>query len=80
MLGHTFVQFIDNIMVGQLGTLKFSNFSTQTRSKTLINYISDKETILKYSKELLYKDILIDSVRLIGISLSNLNLKTFFHI
>ena len=55
--------------------LKFSNFSTQTRSKTLINYISDKETILKYSKELLYKDILIDSVRLIGISLSNLNLK-----
>ena len=55
--------------------LKFSNFLTQTRSKTLLNYISDKETILKYSKELLYKDILIDSVRLIGISLSNLNLK-----
>ena len=55
--------------------LKFSDFSTHTRSKTLLNYISDKETIIKYSKELLYKDILIDSVRLIGISLSNLNLK-----
>ena len=55
--------------------LKFSDFSTQTRSKTLLDYISDKEKIIKYSKELLYKDILIDSVRLIGISLSNLNLK-----
>ena len=55
--------------------LKFSDFSTQTRSKTLSKYINDKDMILKYSKELLYQDKLTDSVRLIGISLSNLNLK-----
>ncbi len=55
--------------------LKFSDFSTQTRSKTISNYIDKKSKILKYSKELLYQDSLMDSVRLIGISLSNLNLR-----
>ncbi|WP_046743346.1 DNA polymerase IV [Kordia zhangzhouensis] len=53
--------------------IKYSNFTTQTRSKTIPYYISDKSLILDTAKELLYQEKLKNSVRLLGISLSNLN-------
>tara|TARA_R110002012_G_scaffold71368_2_gene183160 strand:+ start:1146 stop:2243 length:1098 start_codon:yes stop_codon:yes gene_type:complete len=53
--------------------IKYSDFTLQTRSKTLPYYIADKSLILKTTKELLYQEKLENSVRLLGISLSNLN-------
>jgi len=56
--------------------IKFSDFSLQTRSKTLPYFISDKSIILETAKDLLYQEKLSNSVRLLGISLSNLNTET----
>lgn len=53
--------------------IKYSDFTQQTRSKTLPYFISDKGLILEIVKELLYQERMKDSVRLLGISLSNLN-------
>ncbi len=53
--------------------IKYSDFTVQTRSKTLPYFISDKSLILEVVKELLYQERLKDSVRLLGISLNNLN-------
>ena len=53
--------------------IKFSDFTLQTRSKTLPYFVSDKAVILETAKDLLYQDALRESVRLLGISLSNLN-------
>ncbi|SMG32739.1 DNA polymerase IV [Arenibacter troitsensis] len=53
--------------------IKYSDFSLQTRSKTLPYYIADKSLILDTTKALLYQEKLENSVRLLGISLSNLN-------
>lgn len=53
--------------------IKYSDFTLQTRSKTITYYISSKELILELAKELLYQEKMKDSVRLLGISLSNLN-------
>jgi DNA polymerase-4 len=53
--------------------IKYSDFTLQTRSKTLAYYIADKSLILETTKELLYQEKLENSVRLLGISLSNLN-------
>ncbi|RAJ13934.1 DNA polymerase IV [Arenibacter echinorum] len=53
--------------------IKYSDFTLQTRSKTLPYYITDKSLILETTKELLYQEKLENSVRLLGISLSNLN-------
>ncbi|WP_396152116.1 DNA polymerase IV [Flavobacterium sp.] len=53
--------------------IKYSDFSQQTRSKTLPYYISDKALLLETAKELLYQEKLKESVRLLGISLNNLN-------
>lgn len=53
--------------------IKYSDFTLQTRSKTLPYYIVDKSLILETTKELLYQEKLENSVRLLGISLSNLN-------
>ena len=53
--------------------IKYSDFTQQTRSKTVPYFISDKELILDTVKELLYQERMKDSVRLLGISLSNLN-------
>ncbi|WP_037324450.1 DNA polymerase IV [Salinimicrobium terrae] len=53
--------------------IKYSDFTLQTRSKTLPNYVSSKEHILETAKELLYQEKMKESVRLLGISLSNLN-------
>lgn len=53
--------------------IKYSDFTLQTRSKTLPYFISDKSLIMDTVKELLYQEKPKDSVRLLGISLSNLN-------
>ncbi len=53
--------------------IKYSDFTLQTRSKTLPYYISEKAVIIDTAKDLLYQDKLKNSVRLLGISLSNLN-------
>ncbi|MFD1062706.1 DNA polymerase IV [Winogradskyella litorisediminis] len=53
--------------------IKYSDFTLQTRSKTLPYFVSDKAIILETAKDLLYQDKLNNSVRLLGISLSNLN-------
>lgn len=53
--------------------IKYSDFTLNTRSKTLPYFISDKGLILETAKELLYQETLQNSVRLLGISLANLN-------
>ncbi|PKA98112.1 DNA polymerase-4 [Flavobacteriaceae bacterium MAR_2009_75] len=53
--------------------IKYSDFTLNTRSKTISYFISDKSLILETAKELLYQEELQNSVRLLGISLSNLN-------
>jgi len=53
--------------------IKYSDFTLQTRSKTLPYFVSDKAIILETAKDLLYQEKLNNSVRLLGISLSNLN-------
>lgn len=53
--------------------IKYSDFTLQTRSKTMPYFISDKSLILDVAKELLYQEKMKDSVRLLGISLGNLN-------
>lgn len=56
--------------------IKYSDFTLQTRSKTLPYFISDKSLIAETAKELLYQERLKESVRLLGISLHNLNTET----
>ncbi|WP_310594009.1 DNA polymerase IV [Flavobacterium sp.] len=53
--------------------IKYSDFTQQTRSKTVPYFIADKGLIIENVKELLYQERMKDSVRLLGISLSNLN-------
>ena len=53
--------------------IKYSDFTLNTRSKTLPYFITDKDLILETAKELLYQEELQNSVRLLGISLANLN-------
>ena len=53
--------------------IKYSDFTQQTRSKTLPYFIADKGLILETVKELLYQERMKDSVRLLGISMNNLN-------
>ena len=53
--------------------IKYSDFTLQTRSKTIPLYINDKDLILNTAKDLLFQEKPKDSVRLLGISISNLN-------
>ncbi|WP_298542002.1 DNA polymerase IV [uncultured Aquimarina sp.] len=53
--------------------IKYSDFTLQTRSKTLPYFVSDAAILLETAKELLYQSEMKNSVRLLGISLSNLN-------
>jgi DNA polymerase-4 len=53
--------------------IKYSDFTQQTRSKTLPYFVSDKGIILESIKELLYQEKMKESVRLLGIAISNLN-------
>ncbi|WP_117881483.1 DNA polymerase IV [Aureibaculum luteum] len=56
--------------------IKYSDFTIQTRSKTLPYFVKDKSVLLEQAKELLYQEEMHESVRLLGISLSNLNTNT----
>ncbi|WP_347373541.1 DNA polymerase IV [Aequorivita sp. Q41] len=56
--------------------IKYSDFSLQTRSKTLPLFIASKELILEIVKDLLFQEKMKESVRLLGISISNLNNET----
>ncbi len=64
-----------NRVAGKTVTLKikYSDFSLQTRSKTLSYFISSKDLIFEVAKELLYQEKMKNSVRLLGITLSSLN-------
>ncbi|MBV1924527.1 MAG: DNA polymerase IV [Flavobacteriaceae bacterium] len=53
--------------------IKYSDFTLQTRSKTVPYYISNKDVILETVKDLLFQETMKNSVRLLGISISNLN-------
>ena len=53
--------------------IKYSDFTLQTRSRTLPIYISSKDLIMETIKELLFQEGMKNSVRLLGISISNLN-------
>jgi DNA polymerase-4 len=53
--------------------LKYSDFTLQTRSKTLEQY-PDQETIWTTALELLNQEEIQKSVRLLGLGLSNLNI------
>ena len=53
--------------------IKYSDFSQQTRSKTLPEFIQKKEEVMPVVEELLYQEKLKNSVRLLGISFGNLN-------
>lgn len=53
--------------------IKYSDFTLHTRSKTLPYFISNKDILLETAKDLLYQEKLDNSVRLLGLSLSNLN-------
>ncbi|WP_159021993.1 DNA polymerase IV [Formosa sp. L2A11] len=64
-----------NKVAGKTITLKikYSDFTLQTRSKTLNYFISDAHLIMDTVKSLLIQEELTNSVRLLGISISNLN-------
>jgi len=53
--------------------IKYSDFTLQTRSKTLPLYVANKALLMDVVKDLLYQEKMKDSVRLLGISMSNLN-------
>ena len=56
--------------------IKYSDFTIQTRSKTLPFFVKDKTLLLATVKNLLYQEKLSNSVRLLGISVANLNINT----
>ena len=56
--------------------IKYSDFTLQTRSKTLPYFIADKSLLLDLATELLWQEKIKNSVRLLGISVSNLNTET----
>lgn len=53
--------------------IKYSDFTQQTRSKTIAKFIQKKEDFMPIVKELLYQEKLKESVRLLGISFGNLD-------
>lgn len=54
--------------------IKYSDFKTQTRSKTLPYFVKEKAVLLETVKELLFQEKVLNSVRLLGISVTNLNI------
>lgn len=55
--------------------IKYSDFTLQTRSRTLPYFIADQTVILEMAKNLLYQEKIENSVRLLGLSLTNLNVE-----
>ena len=53
--------------------IKYSDFTQQTRSKTATYFMQSKSEFFPLVKELLYQEKLPNSVRLLGISFSNLD-------
>ena len=53
--------------------IKYSDFTQQTRSKTLPYFVANKSLLYETAKELLYQERMKNSVRLLGISVTNLN-------
>lgn len=53
--------------------IKYSDFTLKTRSKTLPYFVRSKDVILETAKELLFQEKMENSVRLLGITLANLN-------
>lgn len=53
--------------------IKYSDFTQQTRSKTLPYFVADRSLLFDMAKELLYQERMKNSVRLLGISVTNLN-------
>ena len=53
--------------------IKYSDFTQYTRSKTISEFVYKKEDFFPIVKELLFQEKLENSVRLLGISFSNLN-------
>ena len=54
--------------------IKYSDFKTQTRSKTLPYFVKEKAILFETVKELLFQEKVLNSVRLLGISVTNLNI------
>jgi len=53
--------------------IKYSDFTQQTRSKTVQSFLQTKYEIMPIVKELVYQEKFKNSVRLLGISFSNLD-------
>jgi len=53
--------------------IKYSDFTQQTRSKTVQSFLQTKHEIMPIVKELVYQEKFKNSVRLLGISFSNLD-------
>jgi DNA polymerase-4 len=68
-------RLLRNNLAGKTVTLKikYSDFTQQTRSKTLPYFIANKALLHETAKELLYQEHMRESVRLLGISVTNLN-------
>ncbi|MGY6649158.1 DNA polymerase IV [Wenyingzhuangia sp. IMCC45574] len=68
-------RLLKNNVKGRTITLKikYSDFTQNTRSKTRQDYVNTEHEIFKVVKELLFQQKIENSVRLLGISLSNLN-------
>ena len=71
-------RLLNSKVAGKTVTLKikYSDFKIQTRSKTLPYFIKDKTVLLDTVKELLYQEKVLNSVRLLGISVTNLNINS----
>ena len=68
-------RMINNQTKGKTITIKikYSDFTQQTRSKTTQNFMQKKDEIMHIVKELVYQEKFKNSVRLLGISFSNLD-------
>lgn len=55
--------------------IKFDDFSLQTRSKTVLNYVQLKSEILPIINQLITQETLLKPVRLLGITLQNLDIE-----
>ena len=64
-----------NKVLGKTLTLKikYSDFKVQTRSRTLNHFFMGEEELNAIAKELLFQEKLRESVRLLGLSMSNLD-------
>jgi DNA polymerase-4 len=56
--------------------IKYSDFTQQTRSKTLPYFVKESAVLLATVKELLFQEKIKNSVRLLGISVTNLNVNS----